>query len=71
MLTSTSPVERRSTSFGPDHVLAEAKRPLDYEIATFGGCVHPPEARRQKPRVSPLVLPLAQGTVWKNRSRHA
>jgi hypothetical protein len=72
------PADRRSTSFGPDHVSAEANRLPDDEtvetlyrlgerdriVGIFGGCGRPPEARREKPQVSAFTLAVASAVCF-------
>jgi hypothetical protein len=90
MLSSTGPPTAGPPVFVPDHVSAEANRLPDHEIVEtlyrlgerdrivgiFGGCACPPEAHREKPRVSAFtrqlrrrsLLSLADHVVhWKNQ----
>jgi hypothetical protein len=78
MLNSTGPPTAGPPVLVPDHVSAEANRLPDHEAAEtlyrlgerdrivgiFGGCVRPPEARREKPQVSAFTSAVASAVCF-------
>jgi hypothetical protein len=78
MLNSTGPPTAGPPVLVPDHVSAEANRLPDHEtvetvyrlgerdrtVGIFGGCVRPPEARREKPRASAFTSAVASAVYF-------
>jgi len=78
MLNSTGPPTSGPPVLVPDHVSAEANRLPDHEtvetlyrlderdrtVGIFGGCVGPPEARRETLRVSAFTSAVASAVCF-------